>query len=343
MKNSVLVTGGTGYLGAWVVKGLLGKGYPVRMTVRSKKSIDKYNYLVDISKKEPGTLEIYEADLLNPGSFDKAVIGCETVIHMASPFISRIENPEENLVRPAVDGTRNVLNAVNKYGSVKKVILTSSVVAIYGDAIDMQNQGLSILTEDQWNTVSTASYLPYHYSKVEAEKLAWDMAGNQKSWELIVLNPGFVMGPPLAPGSRSDSISLMKKILNGTYKSGIAIFYYPFVDVRDVANAHMFCLENKAEGRHILSERVTDLLSLSKILSEHYSDRFKLPKSSLPGWLLKLMVKKTGISKKEIRNNLNIPFLMDNTKSIEKLGIKYIPLEISLKDMVDQMVSLDMV
>jgi nucleoside-diphosphate-sugar epimerase len=343
MKNTVLVTGGTGYLGAWVVKGLLEKGYPVRMTVRNKKAEDKYTYLADISNKEAGTLEVYEADLLNPGSYDKAVNGCDTVIHMASPFITKIANPEENLIKPAVKGTENVLNAVNKSGTVKKVIYTSSVVAIYGNAIDMQNQGISAFTEEHWNTTSSASYLPYHYSKVEAEKLAWDMAGKQSAWELVVLNPGFVMGPPLAPGSRSESITLMTDFLTGVYKTGSAVLYYPFVDVRDVADAHIFCLENKAEGRHILSERVTDLLTLTNIIRDHYGDKFKLPKSSVPAWLLKLMVKKTGVSRKEIRNNLNVPFSMDNTKSIKKLGIKYIPLEKTMKDMVDQMISLDMV
>jgi nucleoside-diphosphate-sugar epimerase len=263
--------------------------------------------------------------------------GCETIVHIASPFILNVKDAKRDLVDPAVIGTSNVLEAANKSGSVKKVVLTSSVVAIYGDNIDMKNQDLSVFTEDQFNTSSSLKHQPYAYSKVEAEKKAWEMAGQQSEWELIVLNPSFVMGPSLTSTSQSESLKFMTDLLSGKQKSGTAELNMAFVDVRDVAIAHIYCVENKASGRHILSERVTDMLSFVNIIGKLYGDKYKLPKPYLPKWLLGLIGGLFGLSPKFVKNNVGIPLKLDSTKSKEKLNLKYIPLEQTMKDMVDQM------
>lgn len=336
MKQTILVTGGTGYIGSWVVKGLLENGHTVRLTVRNISQKKKYEFLKVIAEESEGSIEIWEADLLKIGSFDEAAKGCDSIIHLASPFKLNIKDAQTELVDPAVKGTTNLLEAANKSGSVKKVVLTSSVVAIYGDNIDMRNQNLSIFTETHFNTTSSLSHQPYAYSKVEAEKKAWAMAKQQSNWELVVMNPSFVMGPSLASISESESLTFMTDMLSGKFKMGTAELYMGFVDVRDVAKAHIFGLENKVDGRFILSERVTDMLSFSNIIRAHYGKRYPLPKSNNPKWLVSLIGVFFGLSRKYVKNNVGIPIQLDSSKSMDQLGLTYIPLEQTVKDMVDQ-------
>lgn len=336
MQQTILITGGTGYIGSWVVKGLLEHGDTVRLAVRDKNKKEKYDNLVDLAQNTKGKLEIWEADLLREGSFDEAVQGCDAIAHMASPFILNVKNAQTDLVDPAVKGTANVLNAASKSATVKKVVLTSSAVAIYGDNIDMKKQGLSSFTEEHFNTSSSVKHQPYPYSKVEAEKLAWKMAGEQNGWELVVLNPSFVMGPSLASGSQSESLKFMTDMLSGKLKTGVPELYMGFVDVRDVAKAHIYCLENVAEGRHILSERVTTMLEFANIISAQTSKKYKLPKSVFPKWVASLFGGLFGLSPKYVKNNIGYPIKFDTSKSREKLKLIYIPLEQTIKDMLEQ-------
>ena len=167
--KSIFVTGGTGYIGSWVVKNLLEDGYTVNLTVRDKSRKEKYEHLQNIADASIGKLELFEADLLVDGSYREAMQGCEVVFHMASPFmIHGIKDPQKQLVDPALKGTANILNAVNETESVKRVVLTSSVVSIYGDAVDAEKVPGGIFTESVWNTTSTIKNKPYPYSKVIA-------------------------------------------------------------------------------------------------------------------------------------------------------------------------------
>lgn len=142
MNMKILVTGGTGYIGPWVVQYLLEKEYTVRLTMRDKTRKDKIRHLLEIADKSPGTLELWEADLINNCSFDEAVKGCEVVIHIASPFKLKFKDPKKEFIDPALNGTKNVLSAATKSSTVKKVILTSSLAAVYGDNIDMKKTGI---------------------------------------------------------------------------------------------------------------------------------------------------------------------------------------------------------
>lgn len=336
MKQTILVTGGTGYIGAWVVKGLLEHGHTVRVTVRNVRQKEKYQFLVDIAETTDGTIEFWEADLLKTGSFDDAAKGCDAIAHVASPFKLNVKDAQKDLVDPAVIGTSNVLEAANKAGSVKKVVLTSSVAAIHGDNIDMKNQNLTSFTEEQFNTSSSLAHQPYSFSKVEAEKKAWAIAKQQSGWQLVVMNPSFVMGPSLSAHSESESLKFMTDMLTGKFRTGAAELYFGFVDVRDVAAAHVYALENKAEGRHILAERVADMLAVANIIRNLYGNKYKLPTSNNPKWLVSLIGRFFGLSPKYVKNNIGIPIKLDNSKSIQQLHVKYIPLEQTIKDMVEQ-------
>jgi nucleoside-diphosphate-sugar epimerase len=338
--KKILVTGGTGYIGSWVVKYLLDDGHTVRVTVRDKSKKGKTAPLEAVAADAPGKLEFWEADLLKPGSFDEAMEGCETVYHIASPFlIGKVKDPYAQLIDPAVEGTKNVLEAVNKTASVKRVALTSSVVSIYGDNIDIRNTEGQTFTEEHWNTTSSAKHNPYNYSKVLAEKEAWKIHDAQDRWSLVVLNPGFVMGPALTNASGSASISFITDLLNGKQKMGVPELYFSFVDVRDVAKAHILAAENqKAKGRHILVSDCMSMLDFSKLISQHFNGKFALPKSEMPKFLLYLFGWTQGVSWEYINKNIGIPVNLDNSKSMKALGFEYIPVKDTVREHVSQLI-----
>ena len=150
MKTNILVTGGTGYIASWVIKFLLEEGHQVHATVRDLKNEEKNRHLWKLNEENNGELNLFEADLLQEGSFDEAMEGVEYVIHMASPFqVYGIKDPQKQLIEPALQGTRNVLNSANKSDNVKRVVLTSSIAAIYGDNSDISRTTQAIFTEDQ--------------------------------------------------------------------------------------------------------------------------------------------------------------------------------------------------
>ena len=343
MNKTALVTGGAGYIGSWVVKELLEKNYTVRITVRDKNNTAKYKHLLDLAEKSQGSLEIWEADLLKEGSFDEAAKGCGSIIHVASPFTLRFKDPQKELIDPALNGTRNVLGAATRSGTVKKVVLTSSVAAVHGDAVDMKEKGLTEFTEDYFNHSSSASHQPYSYSKVLAEKEAWKIHDTQDQWQLVVINPSFVMGPSLTGASNSESLNFMKDMLTGKFSMGAPDLWFGFVDVRDVAHAHILALESPtAEGRHILAERTMSFMGLANILRDLFGEKYKLPTSKSPKFLMYLVGPMFGLKAKFVKRNVGYPIKLNASKSRDILKLKYTSIEKSIADMVEQMHELEL-
>ena len=344
MIKTILVTGATGYLGSWVVKYLLVAGYHVRITVRNISNISKYAFLQKFATESEGEIEVYEADLLKPGSYNEAANGSDAIIHVASPFTLRFKDPIKELIEPAVQGTENVLEAASASSTVKKIVLTSSTVAVHGDNIDMQEKGLSEFTEDNFNDTSSATHQPYPYSKVKAELAAWDIAKQQKQWHLVVMNPGFVMGPPLTADTNSESIQFMRDMLSGKFLSGAPHLEFGFVDVRDVARAHIIALENEnADGRHILVERVMDFMSFAKIIKTLYPGKYPLPLMKSPKFMLYLVGWAFGLTRKYISRNIGYHIKFNNSKSKRDLGLVYSSFEPTIKDMIERIKELNLV
>jgi len=255
-SKPILVTGSSGYIASWIVKLLLDKGHTVHAMVRDVNALDAMGHLNKIAEGSSGKLVLFEADLLKEGSFDAAMEGCELVMHTASPYSVDPKMDPDAFIQPALDGTRNVLNSVNKTSTVKRVVLTSSVAAILGDTRDVQGYAGGIATEENWNTTSSLTHLPYSYSKTLAEKLAWEMVKAQDRWDLITINPSFVFGPSLSKRKGMPTMDFLSLLADKRSAMGAVPFNFGIVDVRDVAEAHVKAgFIPDANGRHILTNQ----------------------------------------------------------------------------------------
>lgn len=332
----VLVTGANGYVASWLVKRLLEEGLTVHAAVRDPQNEKKNAHLKGMALRTTGTIKFFKADLLKKGSYDEAMKECELVYHTASPFIASVKDPQLELIDPAVKGTENVLLSASRISSVKRVVLTSSCAAIYTDAIDTVNAPNGILTEEIWNTTSSLDYQPYSYSKTLAEKKAWEIADRQSHFDLVTINPSLILGPPLNPGdTTSESFNILKQMGDGTMKMGAPKVGMGLVDVRDVAETHFKAgFLPEAKGRYITSAHNTNLLEIGQSLLPKYGDRFPLPRRAVPKWLLMLVGPMANklVTRRFIRNNVDILWQADNSKVQRELGITFRPMKETMED-----------
>lgn len=336
MPVTALVTGGSGFVAAQVVRRLLEDKQNVHATVRSFANESKCRCLLEMQKEFPGQLELFEADLLISKSFDAAMKGCTIVHHVASPFLlpEKIKDGQSQLVTPALEGTRNVLESVNKIESVTRVVMTSTIGAIFGDYIDVYEMKDRILSEDYFNTTSSVTNNPYHYSKVLAEKEAWKTSKAQNRWSLVCINPGMVLGPSFAGNSDSGSLFLLDEMLKGYFFYGMPDLSLATVDVREVAQAHLAAAEKpEAHGRYILCDvDMASFVEISTVLRKFHNRPYLLPRHQIPNWVVRVLGPLFGLSQSYMRAHLGVRFKCDNLRSVQELGITYRPLEETLRD-----------
>lgn len=334
--RTVLVTGGSGFVAAHLVRLLLDRGYRVRTTVRASADTTKLRPLRALQEAHPGRLDLFEADLLADGSFDDAAKGCAVVFHVASPFLmpEKIKDGRRDVVEPALRGTRNVVAAVNRAETVERLVLTSTVGAIFGDYADVREMDGQILSEKYFNTTSTVENNPYHYAKTVAEKAAWEAEAAQDRWRMVSVNPGLILGPSLTPASESGSLFLLDELFKGYFFYGAPDFSFTTADVRDVAAAHLAAAERPdAHGRYIVAAKeMTSFHRMATLLREHHPGNRRLPRTALPHWPVRVLGPAFGLSQSYIRNHLGIRFQVDNRRSTEELGVVYRPVEETLLD-----------
>lgn len=343
--HPVMVTGATGFVAGWIVKDLIEAGFTVHAPIRKASDSEKTKYLRQLAEIGPGTIKFFEADLLTPGSYREAMTGCQIVFHTASPFVVDVKDPLRDLVDPALLGTRNVLEEATRHSTVKRVVLTSSCAAMYGDAADVAEAPNKTLTEDLWNSSSSLQHNPYSYSKTVAEREAWRIAQGQKVWDLVSINPSLVIGPGINPYATSESFRMVKQMGDGTLRWGAPRWGLGAVDVRDLAKAHLSAaFTPTASGRYIISGHDTDLLGLARTLLPKYGDAYPIPSRALPKWFMWLAgpLAGGGITRKIVARNVGYNFRCDNSRSRQELAVKYRPLSESMNDMFQQMIDYDL-
>ena len=337
----VMVTGATGYVAGWLVKKLLDEGHTVHAAVRDPDNEAKRQHLDALAEGAPGSIRYFRSDLLVPGSFAEAMQGCELVFHTASPFTTDVVDPVQQLIEPALNGTRNVLDQANASESVKRVVVTSSCAAIYGDNADLKDTPGHVYTERIWNTSSSVEHQAYSYSKTVAEREAWEIAGAQERWDLVTVNPSLVLGPGVNPHGTSESFNIIKQFGDGTLKSGVARYGFGIVDVRDLAAAHYRAgFTSQASGRYIISGYNSDMTEIADILRPRFGDDYPIPTRILPKalvWLIGPMINKL-LTRKIVRLNVGLPWRADNSKGVRELGMSYRPLEETVVEFFQQMI-----
>lgn len=284
----VLVTGGSGFLGAHCIAHLLTAGYRVRTTVRSLKREADVRAMLTVAGVEPrDTLSFVEADLLSDAGWAGAAAGCDYVLHVASPFPLGVPKNEDELIVPARDGALRVLRAARDAG-VKRVVLTSSFAAVgYGHP-----QTTRPFTEEDWTNLEGDDVRAYVKSKAIAERAAWDFIEREGgTLELSVVNPVGIVGPVLGP-DYSTSIALVQQLMSGAVP-GIPNLHFGLVDVRDVADLHLRAMTDAAAaGERFLAVAgapmsMRGIASLLKARMGSAANR--VPTRMLPNWFVRFV------------------------------------------------------
>ncbi|KAI4373662.1 hypothetical protein MLD38_011765 [Melastoma candidum] len=309
----VCVTGASGYIASWLVKFLLHKGYTVKASVRDPSDPKKTEHLRSLEGAQE-RLQLFKANLLEEGSFDSIVEGCEGVFHTASPFYHDVKDPQAELVDPALKGTLNVLNSCAKVPSIKRVVLTSSVAAV---VYNEKPRTPDVVVDESWFSnpeLCRENKAWYVLSKTLAEEAAWKFV-KEKGIDMVTINPAMVIGPLLQPTLNTSAAVILNLI------KGVETFpntTFGWVNVKDVADAHIKAFEvSSASGRYCLVESVAHSSEIIKILGELYPS-IPLPQKCADD---KPFVPKYQVSKEKAKS----------------LGIEYIPLHQSIKETVDSL------
>jgi dihydroflavonol-4-reductase len=336
MSDLVFVSGASGFIASYIVKELLASGRRVRGSVRSLGKKADHEHL----RALPGAnerLELVEAELLAPHAFDAHVADVDFVMHTASPYVLDAKDPQKDLVDPAVQGTRSMLEACAKSSSVKRVVLTSSMAAITDEP-----EGDRALTEDDWNDKSSLDRNPYYLSKTLAEREAWRFVeANKPRWDLVVINPFLVIGPSMTP-SINTSNQVFVDMVKGTYP-GIMNLTWGMVDVRDVAHAHVLALDEKAaKGRYICANTTIAMRDVVQLLRDRGWADTKLPKlgldCSVGDYAAKLgsYLQPKGVGS-YIRTHIGRVPRFDNAKIKRELHLEFRPLTETIVDTMNDL------
>ena len=284
---TVLVTGGSGFVGSHCIVQLHAAGHTVRTTVRSLSREPEVRAMLKRGGCEPGeALTFFAADLEKDAGWAEAVKGCDYVLHVASPFPAGVPKHEDDLIVPAREGALRVLRAAREAG-VKRVVLTSSFAAIgYG-----QGTRSTPYDETSWTDVRSPDVQAYPKSKTLAERAAWDFVEKEgNGLELSVVNPVGIFGPVLGPDV-STSILLVQRLLDGALP-GCPQLYFGVVDVRDVADLHLRAMTDPAAKGERFIAVAGDFMAvrdIARALKARLGPAAKrVPTMQLPNWVLHL-------------------------------------------------------
>ncbi|RFU34035.1 hypothetical protein B7463_g2284, partial [Scytalidium lignicola] len=342
-STTVLVTGGSGFVGGHRILQLLAAGYMVRTTVRNlSREEEVRKRLIDSGAKNVNRLSFYAAVLEKNAGWAGAIKGCTYVQHVASPLPLELPSDENELIVPAREGTLRVLRASRDAG-VKRVVLTSSFAAIgYGHP-----QRKEPFTEKDWSIIDgTVTMTAYQKSKTIAETAAWDFMNTEGgSLELTVVNPVGILGPILST-NLAASIEMVKKVMDGSMP-GCPQVYFGMVDVRDLSGLYIRAMTNPAAKNErflaVNDRGPVSMLEMTNIIRENRPEKSqKVPTRELPNWFVRVVALFMPATR-HILPQLGVAKKTDNTKSKTVLGWKPRPLEETIFDTVDSLVKFGVV
>jgi len=332
--ETVLVTGGSGYLGGWCLVELLRRGYRVRTTVRDISREAEVRARLEPEVDAGDNLSVLVADLLHDEGWGQAVQGCDYVLHVASPFPPQQPKDPDELIVPAREGTLRVLKAALDAG-VNRIVITSSIAAVGGST----NHASAPLTEADWTDADNPKLTPYTRSKTIAERAAWDFVKERGAVEkLAVVNPGAILGPVLSD-DRSYSLELVERLLKGM--PGAPRIGFSIVDVRDVADLHIRAMTTPEAGgeRFIAVARFQWLSEVAAVLRDRLGpDAAKVPKRNVPDLVVRAMgIFDSGV--RSIAGQLGRKVEMSSAKAEAQLGWSPRPVEDTVADCGRSLVS----
>jgi dihydroflavonol-4-reductase len=332
----ILITGISGFIAKHCAVELLRHGYRVRGTLRG---LSKASEVRATLAKHAGSadIEFVEADLGSDNGWDAAAKGVHGVLHVASPFPVAQPKDENELIRPAVDGTMRVLNAAIANGAERFVQTSSSVAVMYGHPKDRT----AAFTESDWSNLDGAGISAYAKSKTLAERAAREhIALTKPDMHYSTVNPGFVLGP-LLDRDMGTSGEVIRMFLKGKYP-GCPKLSFATVDVRDIAKMHRLALETTEPGggRYIgVSETAWFIDMMRPIKAKLGNAARKVPGRELPNFMIRLI----GIFDPAARGivpELGHFMTMDNSHTRKALGMEFIPVSESAPAMAQSLVDL---
>lgn len=333
MSETVLVTGGTGFVAGWCIAELLKRGYEVRTTVRSLSKEKAVRSAVSKQVDPGGRLTFWTADLTADAGWDSAVEGCDYVLHVASPMGH--DNPKDpnELIVPAREGTLRVLRAAVKAG-VKRVVMTSSCAAATPSA---KGEEVTI-DETLWSDPGDKSLGAYRISKTLSEMAAWEfMKNNAGSTELTTILPGAIFGPVLSADSLG-SVQVIGRLLQGRMP-GTPRLNFAVVDVRDLADLHIRAMTNPkaANQRFIAVGEAVWMSDIARILRSRLGDRAKrVPTRNLPDFVLRIL-SRFDPSLRSVTPMLGRKFIHTPEKARRLLGWRSRPAAATVEDCAESL------
>jgi dihydroflavonol-4-reductase len=328
--STVLVTGGTGFLGGWCVAELLRRGYNVRTTVRDTAREPAVRATVERARVDPGDrLTVVAADLGADAGWADAVGGCSRVLHVASPFPPEQPKDPDELIVPAREGALRVIEASLAAG-VERIVMTSSVAAVRHGRPPSADKPYA---EEDWTDGNDTRRTPYVRSKTLAEQAAWEhvrAAGAED--RLATVQPGAIIGPVLN-NDHSFSLQAVQRLLDGAMPA-LPRLGFTFVDVRDVADLHIRAMTDPSAGgeRFLAVDEFLWIADVAAILRERLGERAaKVPTRMAPNFLVRAMSLFDG-GLRSIVGDLGEATSYSNAKARERLGWQPRPVEDSIAD-----------
>ncbi|XP_057787328.1 dihydroflavonol 4-reductase-like [Salvia miltiorrhiza] len=300
-STTVCVTGASGFIGSWLVMRLLERGYIVRATVRDPENLKKVKPLIELPKADTN-LTLWKADMNIDGSYDEAVQGCEGVFHMATPMDFESDDPENEVIKPTIDGMLSIMRSCAKAKTVKKIIFTNSA-----GTLNVEQHQKPAYDETNWSDLEfiyskKMTGWMYFVSKILAEKAAME-AAKENNINFISIIPPVVVGPFFMSAFPPSLITALSPITGNEAHYSI-IKQGQFVHVDDLCEAHIFLFEHPtAEGRYICSSHDATIYDIANMIRKNW------PEYNIP-------IEFEGIDK-------DIPVVSFSSKKLEGMGFSF--------------------